>query len=122
MSANNSRPLLVVLGATGNQGGSVVTEYLALSPQTHRIRGITRNAASKASQALASKGVEMVTADLDDVPSLRRAFDGASVIFGVTDFWGPYHDPNNKGKGKQAEMLQNEWAYHKEFQQCMPCC
>lgn len=113
----SSLPLLVVIGATGMQGGSVVSQFLSLSPPTYRLRGLTRNPSSEASKALAAKGVEMVAANLDDVSSLNRAFEGATAIFSVTDFWGPYHDPKNKDKGKENGMLRNEWAYECELQQ-----
>jgi uncharacterized protein YbjT (DUF2867 family) len=117
MSSTDTLPLLVVIGATGNQGGSVVSRFLSLSPSTYRIRGLTRNPSSAASQALVSKGVEMVAADLDDPASLDRAFEGASAIFATTDFWAPYHNPANKDKGKENGILRNEWVYRYELQQ-----
>ena len=115
--SSSSLPLLVVIGATGNQGGSVISHFLAQSPPTYCLRGLTRNTSSAASQALTAKGVEMVAADVDDYASLKRAFDGANAIFSVTDFWHPYNDPNNVNKGKENGMLRNEWAYHHEVQQ-----
>lgn len=81
----SSKKLIVVVGATGNQGSSVVSTFQKDS--AWHIRGITRNIDSAPAQALVAKGVEMVTADLDDVSSLDAAFAGATVIFGVTDFW-----------------------------------
>lgn len=66
------RKLVVVVGATGGQGGSVIRRFLA--DGSYRLRGITRNPQSKSSQALAEKGVEMVTADLTDTVSLISAF------------------------------------------------
>jgi len=67
-----TRKLVVVVGATGGQGGSVINRLLA--DGSYRLRGITRNAQSKSSQALIAKGVEMVTADLNDTQSLIAAF------------------------------------------------
>jgi uncharacterized protein YbjT (DUF2867 family) len=32
-------------------------------------------------------GVEVVEANLDDVKSLEKAFNGAYGVFGVTNFW-----------------------------------
>ncbi|KAL9613028.1 MAG: hypothetical protein Q9167_002418 [Letrouitia subvulpina] len=99
--------LLVVLGATGLQGSSVVNAILRRNPE-YRIRGITRDANSDASQALAKKGVEMVSADRYDQDGLVAAFkawrtlevsthrvlsllfQGASAIFAMTDFWVPF--------------------------------
>jgi len=67
-----SRKLVVVVGATGGQGGSVIRRLLV--DGSYQLRGITRNPQSKSSQELVSKGVEMVTADLNDVESVAVAF------------------------------------------------
>lgn len=76
--------LVVVLGATGTQGGSVIKALLK-HPQ-YRIRGVTRNVNKTESKKLQQDGVEMVSADMNDESSLIKAFHGASVIFAVTDF------------------------------------
>lgn len=82
----SSQKLIVVLGATGNQGGSVIETFLEC-PQ-YKIRGLTRNTSSDKAKALMARGVEMVAADLDDKVSLETAFSGAHVIFIVSDYWG----------------------------------
>ena len=38
-----------------------------------------------AAKALESKGVETVSADLDDKESLKKAIDGSYAVFGVTN-------------------------------------
>lgn len=55
--------ILTVFGATGNQGGSVIKAVLAdpVLSKEFRIRGITRDASKPAAQALAAKGVEVVS-------------------------------------------------------------
>ena len=50
--------LVVIIGITGNQGGSVARTFL--EDAQWRIRGLTRDAGSPASQALSAKGIEMV--------------------------------------------------------------
>lgn len=65
--------ILTVVGATGAQGGSVVTS--ALKSGSYKVRGITRNVDSAASKALVTQGVEMVAADTNDLASLVKAFD-----------------------------------------------
>lgn len=80
--------LLTVVGATGTQGGSVITA--ALKEGTWKIRGITRNVNSAAAKALTAQGVEMVTADLNDELSLVKAFHGSTAIYAVTDFFEPF--------------------------------
>ena len=69
----NRKGPLAVLGATGNQGVSVIEHVLRRHPDIS-IRGLTGNLSSTASQNLKEKGVEMVTADVNDESSLVRAF------------------------------------------------
>jgi hypothetical protein len=80
--------IIAVIGATGKQGGSVVS-ILRDNPDYH-VRAITRNPSSLRAKDLEATGVEVVQADLDDTRSLVKAFEGASYIFAVTDFWEPY--------------------------------
>lgn len=53
----------------------------------YHVRGLTRDTTSAKSKKLAEKGVEVVQANLDDTDSLRRAFEGAHIIYAMTDFW-----------------------------------
>ncbi|KAK0457224.1 putative hscarg dehydrogenase [Desarmillaria tabescens] len=80
-----SRKLIVVFGATGHQGSSVVASFLKNKDYT--VRAVTRKPDSEKAKVLAANGAEVVTADLNDYESLVKAFQGASVAFGVTDFW-----------------------------------
>ena len=77
--------LIVVVGATGGQGGSVITSFL--KDGNWRIRGLTRNPESEKAKALSAKGVEMVKGDLGDLASLGTAFSGANVIFTIMDYY-----------------------------------
>ncbi len=106
--------LIVVVGATGSQGGSVVKEFLK-DPEW-RIRGITRNTSSKHAQKLSANRVEMVAANLDDVRGLEQAFQDATVIFGVTDYWRQLDDPNLTKSIKPGQK-KSQWAYEYELQQ-----
>ncbi len=80
-----TKKIIVVIGATGNQGGSVARTFLDLS-QWH-VRCLTRNPRSEQSRELASRGAEIVQGDLDDPGSLKPVFEGATAIFLNTDFW-----------------------------------
>jgi hypothetical protein len=51
-------------------------------------------------QKLAEQGVEVVAADLDDYASLERAFEGAHVIYAMTDFWAKMSFDVEYGQGK----------------------
>jgi hypothetical protein len=83
-----SKKIIVVVGATGNQGSSVAHTFLNL-PDWH-VRCVTRKPSSPASLALASLDAEIVQADLSDAPSLSKAFSNADAIFVNTDFWEIY--------------------------------
>ena len=80
-----SEKLIVVIGVTGTQGGSVARIF-AKEPGW-KVRGITRDVSKPSNGALRDLGIELVQADLDDPASLERAFKGANVVFSVTDFW-----------------------------------
>ncbi|KAI9696698.1 MAG: hypothetical protein M1836_005060 [Candelina mexicana] len=86
-SLKSTTKLIVVVGATGGQGGSVVSRFL--NDTSYRVRGVTRNVESQEAKVLTSQGVEMVKADLNDYESVIRAFAGAAVIFAVTNFFEP---------------------------------
>lgn len=95
--------LLVVFGATGQQGGSVVNTVLAdpnLSKQ-YSIRGVTRDASKPAAQTLKSKGVELAQADSDNGASLQQALKDAHTVFIVTT------TPEGAG-AKEAEIKQGQ--------------
>ena len=79
------KDVLVVIGATGAQGGGVAR--VALADGRYRVRAVTRKPDSDKAQALRAAGAEIVTADLDDVDSLVRAFDGAQRAYFVTNYW-----------------------------------
>ncbi|KAH7376637.1 hypothetical protein B0T11DRAFT_314911 [Plectosphaerella cucumerina] len=71
--------LLVVFGATGNQGGSVVDQFL--SQAGWQIRALTRDPSSAKAQALASRGAEVAHVDLDKPDTLPAALKGANAVF-----------------------------------------
>ncbi|KAG8677529.1 hypothetical protein FPOAC2_03558 [Fusarium poae] len=110
----SSPKLIVILGATGNQGGSVAESFL--SEPNWKVRAVTRNTKSSKAQTLSSKGAQVVQADLDEPSTLIAAFEGANAIFAVSDFWGLYNDPANKSRAKPGQPL-NEWAAEHEEQQ-----
>ncbi|WBW73749.1 NmrA family protein [Schizosaccharomyces osmophilus] len=81
------RKLLVVFGATGNQGGSVIEEVIndPFLVNEYKIRAVTRDTSKSSAQALQQTGkVEVVQGDADDVSSLKRIFEGAHTIFFLT--------------------------------------
>ena len=79
--------IIAVVGATGAQGGGLVRAILNDKNGPFTVRAITRNVNSEKAKALADAGAEVVAADLDDVKSLKKAFEGAHGAFCVTNFW-----------------------------------
>ena len=82
-----TKKLITVIGATGAQGGGLARAILADKGGEFSLRAVTRKPDSDAARALLAAGAEVVSADLDDVASLRRAFDGAYGAFCVTNYW-----------------------------------
>lgn len=97
-----------------HQGSSVADAYL--QTPGWRIRGVSRSVSSTAASEWVSKGVDMVKADNDDLESLKRAFTDADVIFGVTDFWTIFQDPESQ-KRKRADQELVQYCYEVELQQ-----
>ena len=75
-------PLVVVGGATGNQGGSVI-RFLSESPKPYRIRALTRDATKPNAKRLAEQGVEVVSVSLDaeNKAKVIEAYKGADIVF-----------------------------------------
>ncbi|WP_052070506.1 NmrA/HSCARG family protein [Rhodococcoides fascians] len=72
--------VITVLGATGQQGGSVAT---ALLEAGWRVRAVVRDPSSSRARRLEAAGIETATGDLGDPASLRSAFTGAHGVFSV---------------------------------------
>lgn len=83
----SEKRIVVVIGATGAQGGGLVRAILNDQESPFAVRAVTRNPYSEQACYLAKLGAEVVKADLDDQGSLERAFKGAHCAFCVTDFW-----------------------------------
>ena len=82
-----AKKTIAVVGATGAQGGGLVRAILDDAGGEFAARALTRDAGSDKAKALASLGVEVVSANLDDADSLAKAFAGAHGAFCVTAFW-----------------------------------
>jgi uncharacterized protein YbjT (DUF2867 family) len=105
--------IIAVLGATGAQGGGLVRAILADRSGRFRARAITRNVTSEKARALASAGAEVVTADVDDPASLRRAFEGAYGAFCVTFFWDHFSPEKEYAQaGSMAEAAKQTGVQH----------
>ena len=81
------KKIIAVMGATGAQGGGLVRAILSDVSGGFTARALTRNVSSDKAKELAKLGAEVVAADVDDVESLKKAFEGAYGAYCVTFFW-----------------------------------
>ena len=83
MTDTSSRPILVA-GATGRQGGSVVRHLLE---RQLTVRAVVRDPQSERAKALARQGIETAQGDMDDLASLQKAMAGARGVYSVQDYF-----------------------------------
>lgn len=71
---------ILVLGATGQQGGAVARQLLA---DGWAVRACTRDTDKPAAREMAQDGASVIRCDMDDRPSLDRALRGVYGCFSV---------------------------------------
>jgi uncharacterized protein YbjT (DUF2867 family) len=87
------RPILV-LGATGGQGGAVAA---ALLDRGRPVRAMVRRPDAPSARSLADRGVDVVAGSLDDRAALGSAMRGVAAVFALTT---PFE------RGVDAEVAQ----------------
>src|SRR5882762_2270686 len=101
--------VILVTGATGQQGGAVARELLA---RKHTVRAMTRKSDSDAAKALARQGAEVVKGDLNDSESLRRALQGAWGVFAVQNTWEAGVEGEEQQGKRIAELARRAGVQH----------
>ena len=101
--------LIVVTGATGQQGGATARELLA---RGHNVRALTRKPDSPAARELAKLGAEVVAGDLDDAASLERALAGAWGAFAVQNTWEAGVEREEEQGKRVAEVARRVGVQH----------
>ena len=98
----STKKLLTIFGATGNQGGSVISVILSSTKLSSEfaLRAVTRDPSKPNAQALASRGVELTKADLNDASSIASAIQGSYGVFAVTDYWQTANKATEVTQGK----------------------
>lgn len=100
-----TRKTILVIGATGAQGGSVARNLIARGQ--FNVRAMTRNSNSAAAQELRELGAELVEGNLDDVDSLRAAMTGVYGVYGVTNFWEHFDKEAEQGRNLVNAVAQS---------------
>jgi uncharacterized protein YbjT (DUF2867 family) len=80
----NAERLILVTGATGNQGSAIARHLLQRG--NFKVRALVRDPNKPASLALEQAGAELVVGDLNDRASLDRALQGAYGVFSLQIF------------------------------------
>jgi uncharacterized protein YbjT (DUF2867 family) len=83
MNDMTGKPILVA-GATGRQGGSVVRH---LQERRLTVRALVLNPQSERATALADQGIEVVRGDMNDLASLKKAMVGVHGLYSVQDYF-----------------------------------
>ncbi len=83
---SNKDKTILVLGATGHQGGAAARELVA---RGFSVRALTRDPDKPAARSLVELGAAVVKGDLDDPRSVRRAMDAVHGVFSVQTPYGP---------------------------------
>ncbi|KAF4407467.1 MULTISPECIES: NmrA/HSCARG family protein [Streptomyces] len=83
--ASTDSRVILVTGATGNQGGATV-DALLRHPGPWRVRALTRSPDGEAARALVARGAEVVGGDMADRAAMNRAVEGAYGVFSVQNF------------------------------------
>jgi uncharacterized protein YbjT (DUF2867 family) len=119
--------IIAVVGATGAQGGGLVRAILSDPRGGFSARALTRDVNSEKAKALAKLGAEVVAADVDDVESLKRAFEGAYGAYCVTFFWAHFSPEkelaeatNMAQAAKQAGIEHVIWSTLEDTRQWVP--
>jgi uncharacterized protein YbjT (DUF2867 family) len=86
----SDKKIIAIMGATGAQGGGLARAILSDPGTEFAVRAITRDIHSDKAKELAAMGAEVVAADIDDVESLKNAFEGAYGAYCVTFFWAHF--------------------------------
>jgi uncharacterized protein YbjT (DUF2867 family) len=109
----SEKKIIAVLGATGAQGSGLVRAILNDHNSEFKVRAITRNIDSEKAKALASLGAEVVSADLDNLESLKNAFKNAYGVYAVTNFWEHFSPEKEIAQVKNiAEAAKSSGVKH----------
>ena len=109
------------------QGGGLVRAILSDVNRGFTARALTRNLNSDKATELAKFGADVVAADLDEIESLKRAFEGAYGAFCVTNFWEHFSPEkelaqatNMAHAAKEAGLEHVIWSTLEDTRQWVP--
>ena len=96
--SSSELPIIAVCGATGAQGGSVVTALLL--SKKFKVRALTRNPEGDKAKTLRDRGCEVMKIDFDQsLEEMKPSFDGCLGAFLVTNFWETFSAEKEYAQG-----------------------
>jgi uncharacterized protein YbjT (DUF2867 family) len=101
-----ARKTILVVGATGAQGGGVARHLL--NRGQFAVRCLTRHPESDKAKALRRAGAQIVEGDLEETDSIRAALKGCYGCFGVTSFWEHFEREYGHGKNLLEAVKRSE--------------
>ncbi len=121
------KKIIAVVGATGAQGGGLVRAIMNDPSGGFSARAITRNVNSDKAKELAKLGAEVVAADMDNLESLKKAFQGAYGAFCVTNFWEHFSPEKETAQAtamataaKDADLQHVLWSTLEDTRKWVP--
>ncbi|HEY8468297.1 MAG TPA: NmrA/HSCARG family protein [Longimicrobiales bacterium] len=106
----SQRRVVLVIGATGRQGGAVARHLLRRGG--FHVRALTRDPGKPAARELADAGAEIVRGDLDQPETLLLALEGVSGVFSVQNFWEAGYDREIRQGVAIAEAARDAGVEH----------
>lgn len=123
----SDRKIIAVAGATGAQGGGLARAILNDPDGGFAVRALTRDATSDKAKSLAAMGAEIVEANVDNLASLKAAFDGAYGAYCVTFFWEHFSPEqeivqakNMADAAKDARLKHVIWSTFEDTRDWVP--
>jgi uncharacterized protein YbjT (DUF2867 family) len=104
-----NQDIILVTGATGQQGGAIARELLA---HGYRVKAMTRKPESEKARELVRLGAEIVQGDLNDEASLDRALKGAWGVFAVQNTWEAGVEQEEVQGKRLAEIAKKAGVHH----------
>jgi len=101
--------VILITGATGQQGGAVARELLAKGA---KVRAMTRHPESPKALELKRLGAEIVQGDLDDPASVERALKGVWGTFAVQNTWEAGVEREEEQGKRFAQLAKKAGVHH----------
>ena len=103
------KSIILVTGATGNQGGAVARHLLS---RGYQVKALTRKPESETARALSRLGAAVVQGDLDDPASLERTLEGVWGVFAVQNTWEAGVQREEEQGKRLAELARKKGVQH----------